>query len=156
MLNEVFIEQAIFHLVDGTSGLGGQFLEPDPDQEGTTDMIALDARLSALTAFQPSKLFAFAVQLLDLPTKATHLLSGRRGILSGIVGHDPVRAVGRHLNPEQAHLVVSGKAFDLDLLAVRLLLVPPRQRVDAPIGTLTVRIINLTVVFQRTVVDFRE
>ncbi|MDG4553183.1 MAG: hypothetical protein P9E24_02880 [Candidatus Competibacter sp.] len=112
MLNEVFIEQAILRLVDGTSGLGGQFLEPDPDQEGTADRT--DARLSALTAFQPSNLFAFAAQLLDLPTKATHLLSGLRGILSGIVGHDPVRAVGsRHRNPEQARLVVFGKAFDL-------------------------------------------
>ena len=77
-------------------------------------MIALNTGLTTLATFQPRNLFAFTVQLLNLPTEATRHLGGHRGVLSGIVRDDPVRAVGRHHYSEQAHLVVSGKAFDLD------------------------------------------
>ncbi len=35
-------------LIDGTSGMRGQFFEPDPDQEGTADVIALNARFTTL------------------------------------------------------------------------------------------------------------
>ena len=76
--------------------------EPDPDQKRTADMIALNACLTTLTVFKPGQLFSFAVHLLNFPTKATRLLGDLRGLLSGIVGYDPIRAVGRHLNPEQA------------------------------------------------------
>jgi hypothetical protein len=93
-------------------------LEPDPDQEGTADVVALNPGLAALAAFQPCHLLAFAVQLLNLPAEATRLLCRLSGILSGVVGHDPVRAVGGHLNPEQAHLVLLGEAIDFDDLAV--------------------------------------
>jgi hypothetical protein len=77
-------------------------------------------------------LFAFAVQLLDLPAKAARLLCGFCGILSQVVGHDKVRAVGRHLNPEQVHLMVFGKAFDFDPLAVGQGLIVPVEGVHTP------------------------
>jgi hypothetical protein len=69
-------------------------------------------------SFQAGHLLTFAVQLLDLPAEATYLLCHLGRILSAVVGHDPIRAVGRHLNPEQMHLVVFGKAFDLDRFTV--------------------------------------
>jgi hypothetical protein len=80
-------------------------------------VIALDSRFAALAAFQSRDLFAFAVQLLNFPAEAAHLLCGLGGVLSRIVGDDPIRATGRRLNSETAHLVVSGKVFDLDRLA---------------------------------------
>lgn len=144
----------MFELIDGTSGMRGQFFEPDPDQEGTADVIALNAHFTTLATFQPCDLLAFAVQLLDLPAKATRLLGGLGGVPRGIVGHDPIRAVGRHLNPEQTHLAVFGKALDFDPLAVGLLVRVPRQRIHAPVRALAAGIIHLAVVLQRTVVGF--
>ncbi len=114
MLSEVIIQQAVFELIHRAACLCREFFEPNPYQKNTADMITLDARLAALAAFQPGYLSPFAVQLLDLPAEAAHLMCGFRGILSLIVGHNVVRAVGRHLNPEQLHFVVFGKAFDLD------------------------------------------
>ena len=123
----------MFELIHRATSLCREFLEPDPDEESTANVITLDARLAALAAFQPGDLFAFAVQLLDLPAEAARLLCRLRGILSQVVGHNVVRAVGRHLNPEQLHLVVFGKAFDLDALAVGQVLCAPGQRVHTPI-----------------------
>lgn len=59
------------------------------------------------------------MQLLDRKPKATHLLGGLDGILSRVISHDVVRAVGRHLNAEQLHLGVFRKASDLDSFAMR-------------------------------------
>lgn len=119
-------------------------------------MITLNTRLTTLAAFQSGDLFAFAVKLLDLPTKAARLLCRQRGILSGIVRHDPVCAVGRHLNPEQAHLMVIGKALEVDSLTVDQLLRVPFQRVHTMVRALPVGVIPLAVVLQQTIVDLRE
>lgn len=75
----------MFHLIDGSTGLHGQFFESHPDQKRTADVIALNTGYTALTAFQARDLFAFAVQRLNLPAKATRLLRGLRRVLSGIV-----------------------------------------------------------------------
>ncbi|MDD5460311.1 MAG: hypothetical protein PHG00_01560 [Methylococcales bacterium] len=83
-------------------------------------MMALNSGEPPLAAFQPRHLFAFAVQLLDFPALAARVLCRRRGELSTVVRHDPSRAVSRHLDPEQLHLVVFGKAFDLNAFAVSL------------------------------------
>jgi hypothetical protein len=93
-------------------------------------MIALNPGSTALTAFQTGDLFAFAVQLLHLPAIAVCLLDGRRGDLSPVVRHDPIRVVSGHLTPEQLHLVVFGKASGLDGFTVRLLDRAPGQRTD--------------------------
>lgn len=54
------------------------------------------------------------MKLLDLPAEATRLLCHLGGMLNGVVGHDQVRAVGGHLNPEQAYLVILVKAIDFN------------------------------------------
>ena len=146
----------MFHLIESPSGFDGDRFEPNPDQQGTADMIALNTRFAALAALQPGKLLAFTVQLLNLPTKATRLLCGLGRNLSRVVGHDPVRAVSRHLNPEQTHLVVFGKALDFDPLAGVQLRRLPVQRVKAGVGAMTVRIVHLAIGFQRTVVHFAQ
>src|SRR3712207_6424432 len=92
LLNKIVIQQAVFELIDGTASLRGEGFEPDPDQKGTGDMIALNAGLPTLALFQPRYLFPFAVQLLDLPAYVTHCLGSVRGVSSWIVGHNPVRA----------------------------------------------------------------
>src|SRR5512144_3350640 len=142
-MDEVIVEQAMFQLIDGPPRLCRQLIEPDPDEERTTDMIALNPRLSTLAAFEPRDLLTFPVQLLDLPTKATRLLGGLRRILSGIVSHDPIRAAGRHHNPEQTHLVVLGKTLKLDPLTVGQLSRVPVPRIHPAIGSLAVGIIHL-------------
>ena len=100
LLDQLVVEAPMFEAVHGLPGLTGQGFAAHPDQEGSGDMIALNARVAAWTAFQARQLLAFAVQLLDLPAHVTHMLCGVRGVRSGIVGHDPVRAAGRRHNPE--------------------------------------------------------
>ena len=46
-------------LINGTSSLSLDLSETDPDQESTTGMIALNARSTALTAFNTGELPAF-------------------------------------------------------------------------------------------------
>ena len=89
-------------------------------------MIALDTCLTALTAFQPRHLFACAMQLLNLPAEAARLLCRLRRVLSQVVGHDVVRAVGGDRDPESSHLMVFGEALDLDPLAAREFRLRPR------------------------------
>jgi hypothetical protein len=59
-----------------------QFFEPNPDEQGTPDVVALDARLPALAPLQAGQLLPLAVQLLDLPAEAARLLCRLRGVLS--------------------------------------------------------------------------
>ena len=108
----------MFELINRAAGLCRQFFESDPHQKRAADVIALDARRTALAAFQPGHLFAFAVPLLNLPTEAARLLCGLGGILSQVIGHDVVRAVGRHRHPEELHLMGVREPFDLDPLPV--------------------------------------
>ena len=68
---------------------------------------------------QPPLASAAPVQLLDLPAKATRLLCRVRRVLSQVVRHDVIRAVGGDRDPETLHLVLSGKTLDLELLAAR-------------------------------------
>src|SRR5512135_2782480 len=111
-------------------------------------MITLNPCLATLAAFYPRELFPFAVQLLNLPTKAAHLLRGLRRVLSGSVGHDPVRAVSRHLNPEQAHLVLFRKSPALNPFAMGQFVHTPGQRVYPAVRSLAARVIHLAVVLQ--------
>jgi hypothetical protein len=119
-------------------------------------VIALNPGKPALAAFQTGDLFAFAVQLLDLPAIAAHLLRRRRRMLSTVVGHDPIRAVGRHLNPEPLPFVVFGKAFDLDGLAVSLFSRIPAQRTDALVRLCPTGIIHLAVRLEGAIIDFLQ
>ena len=91
--------------------------EARPDEEGAADVVALDSGFAALARLQPRGLLGFAMRLLDLPAEAARLARHLSGILSQVVGDNPVRAVGGHLDPEQAQLVRFGKAFDFDRLA---------------------------------------
>lgn len=56
LLGEVVVKQAIFQLIDGLPGLEGEFFQPDPDQERTADMIALNTCRTTLTVFKPGQL----------------------------------------------------------------------------------------------------
>src|SRR5262245_42737689 len=103
----------MFELIHRAARLCCECFEPNPHQKRTTDMIALDTCLATLAAFQPGHLFAFPTHLLNFPAEATRLLCGRSGLLSQVVGHDVVRAVGRHHNPEQLHFVLLGKPLIL-------------------------------------------
>ena len=106
--------------------------------------MTLHASFTALATFQPGDLFAFAVPLRNFPAEAAPLLCGLGGSVRKSVGDDPIRAVGRHLNPKTLHLVVFRNAFALDPLAVRECMGAPRERVHTLIRALTARISHLT------------
>ncbi len=144
----------MFKLIHRAACVGCQFFEPNPDQQRAADMVALDARLPTLATLQACQLFPFAVQLLNLPTKAARFLCRLRRILSQVVGDDIVRAVGGDRDPEALRLVVFGKAFDLNPLAVLKLRFRPRERIHAPVRLRALRIVHLPVVLERAVVDF--
>jgi len=70
------------------------------------------------------------MKLLDLPAQGTRLLCTSRGILSQVVRHDRVRAVGR---PPQCGTVspcALWEAFDFDDLSVRCFAFAPVKRID--------------------------
>lgn len=139
--------------VDGLLGLPCDVGQAQPDEHGTGDMVSLDARLAALVFLDAGDLLEFAVKLLDLPAHATHLLYGSVRILSQVVGDDPIRAVGGYRNPEQFDLVVFRETLDLDELAMRPVVVGPRQLVDAAIRLLAAGIVDLAVVLERAVIN---
>jgi hypothetical protein len=152
LLAQVIIQQAMLKAIQGLAGFSGQVREPGPYQEGASNVIALDARLAALALFQAGQLFCFTVKLLDLPAPATHLLCARQSILRQVIGDDPIRAVGRHHNPEQFHLVHFGKSLDLDHLAISEFLFAPSERIDPAIFLLAVGVVNLAIVLERAVI----
>src|SRR5271157_4265552 len=131
-------------------------LETNPDQDGTANMITDDPGFPALAAFDPGQLFGFAVKLLDLPAQAAHFLYDLRVVLSQVVRHDIVRALGRQHHSEEFHLISTRKAFDLDQFAMFLFTLGPRQRIHSPIRLGTARIIDLAVILERTVEDLVE
>src|SRR4051794_2928379 len=153
MVAQVIRQQAVLDLIDGAVRIVSHLLEPHPDQNSTADVIAYDACPTALAALQTGDLLGLAVKLLNLPPQATHLSYGLRVVLSQVVGHDIVRALGRQHDAEQFHLVVLGKVLDLDEFALSLLLGRPVQGIHATIGASCTRVINLTVIFEWTVVD---
>ena len=79
-------------------------LQPCPDEQRTSNVIALNPRFAALTSLYPGQLLEFAVKLLNRPTDARLFLCGLRRGLSDVVGGDIFRPVGRHRNPKQFHL----------------------------------------------------
>ena len=116
-------------------------------------MITLNPGFTTFAAFQTGHLFAFAVQLLDLPTVATRLLCSRRRVLRTVVGDDVIRAVCGHHNPKTLHFVVFGKTFDFDAFAVLQLGLALRQRIYSAIGLCAARLVHRTIIAQRTVVN---
>ena len=65
----------MFETIHGLLGFIGNLIETNPDQNRTGNVIADNPSLAALATFQAGQLLGFAVKLLDLPTKAAHLLS---------------------------------------------------------------------------------
>ena len=129
-------------------------MKTDPDQNGTPNMIANNASLATLTVFQTGQLFGFPVKLLNFPSQGdTHLLYGLGRILSKIVGHDIVRALGRQHYSEQFHFMIFRKALDLDDFAVWFFLICPLQSIHTLIRLDSTRVIHLAVVFERAVID---
>lgn len=141
-------------LVDGPLGFRRDLLQADPDQDGAPDVIAHDARLSALATFQARELFRLTMKLLNFPAPATHLLCSRRVGLSLVVGYDVVRALGGQHNPEQFHFIGFGKIFDFDDFAVGRFIRRPLQAIEPLIGPLSRRVIDLPVVLQWTIEHF--
>lgn len=148
----------MFDLINGTVRFMSDLFEPDPHQDCTADMVADNSGFPALTTFQTGQWFGFAVKLLNLPAQAAHLLDGSRVVLSEIVGNDVIRALrasGQH-HPEKFHLMLLGKALELDHFAMLLLRLRPLQSIHPPVRLISTRIVHLAVVFERAVVDFLQ
>jgi len=146
----------VFDLIERPFRLSRDVGQTDPHQHGAGDMVSLDACLAALATLKTRELLELAMKLLDLPAQAARVLCRRRGILSEVVGHNPVRAVCRHLDPEQLHFVVFGKALDFDRLAVRESLSIPLQRINMPVGRFAFGVVDQPVAAQRAVVGLAQ
>lgn len=144
----------MFETINRLLGFMGDLLEAHPNQHSTGNVISDDPGFAALATFQASQLLGFTVKLLDLPTKATHLLYGLRVVLRHVIGYDIIRALGRKHHPEEFHFVIARKTLDLDNFAALLLGFCPFERIDSSVRLRTARIIDLAVVFERAVVDF--
>ena len=135
------MQQAMFELIHSLVGLVSQRFEPAPHQQRASYVIALNTSFATLALLKPSKLLGFSVKLLNLPTQGAHLLSALCRALRQVVGHDPFRAVGGHLNPEQLHFEVPRKTFDLDQFALCQVSLTPLQLLDTPVRLLSCAII---------------
>ena len=61
-------------IVNGSLCINRHLFEPNPNQNGTANVIPDDSRLATLVAFKAGQLLGFSVKLLDLPAKAAHVL----------------------------------------------------------------------------------
>ena len=98
----------MFEAINRLLGLIGNLLEPHPNQNGAGNVISNYSGFSALTTFQSSQLLGFAVKLLDLPTKAAHLLYDLRVVLHHVIGHDIVRALRRRRKAQPGRVSLYG------------------------------------------------
>jgi len=51
LLTKIIIEQAVLKLINGLSSQSSKSIESNPDQQGTTDVIALNTSLTTLATF---------------------------------------------------------------------------------------------------------
>jgi hypothetical protein len=150
-MDKIVMKQAVFELIDSLPALVSQALEPCPHQQRTGDVVALDTGFATLAILKPCQLLGFAVKLLNLPTHRTHLLSVLRRSLRQVVSHDPFRAVGRHLNSEQFHFVITRKSLHLDQYARCQLGLVPTECNNAPVRLLPTAIIHQAITLERTI-----
>jgi hypothetical protein len=143
-------------LVNRLSALVGHGFQPSPHQQRTSNMVALNPGFATLTGFRPCQLLQFAVKLLNLPTDARLLLCSIGGGLRSVVGGDKFRPVGGHRNPEQFHLLVSGKPSNLDELAMGQGLSIPGEFIDSLVRLSSPAVIYAAIALQWTVVAFAE
>lgn len=116
----------MFDMIDGSLSFKRHLFEANPNQNGTANMIPDDSCFARLIAFQTGQLLGFSVKLLDLPAKAAHILYDLHVVLSHLVRHDKVRALGRQHHSEKFHLMFGRKALDFDDLTLLLLGCSPR------------------------------
>lgn len=140
-------------IVGFLSCLPGDSSQANPNQHGASDVIALNPRLSALAALDPGELLSLSMKLLNLPAQGTRLLRAPRDVLSQVVRHDRVRAMGGHRNAEQLYLVLFGKPLDLDDLSVRSFALTPTERIDMPVSRCAARVIDQAIALQWAVID---
>ena len=127
LLAKVVIQRFVLDAISGLSSFSSQVGEANRDQHGTGDVVALNIRFSTFVFLDTGPLLDFAVKLLDFPAPATHLLCRMQEILSKVVGHDPIRAVGRPRHPEQLYFVVFRETFDLHESARVATVLPSHQ-----------------------------
>lgn len=142
----------MFDLINRPLSFMGYLLEPDPNQDGATDMISNNSSSAALATFQSGELFGLSVKLLNFPPQAARLLHSLGVVLSQVVGDDIIRALGRQLHPEQFHFVVFGKTLEIHHFAMPSFCLRPLQSIHSPIRLGCARIIHLAVVFERAII----
>ena len=101
-------------------GFNSHLFEPNPNENGATDMISDNSCFATLISFDAGQLLGFSVKLLNLPSKAAHIMYDLHVVLLHLVCHDIVRALGRQHYSENFHLMLGRKTFDLDGLALLL------------------------------------
>jgi hypothetical protein len=116
-------------------------------------MISNDPGFSALATFNSGQLLGFAVELLDFPAKAAHILYDLHVVLGYLVRDDVICALSRQHNPEKFHLISAREAFDLDDFAMFLFGFRPVKTVHASVRSCATRIIDLAIILERTVVN---
>lgn len=143
----------MFELIDGLLGLVSQRLQTHPHQQRTRYVVALDTSFATLAILKAGKLLGFSMKLLNLPAQGAHLLSVMCRTKRQVVGHDPFRAMGGHLNSEQLHAVVTRKAPDLDQLASLQVSLAPTQLLDTPVLCFSPTIVHQAIALKWTVED---
>ena len=119
-------------------------------------MVSLDARPAALAGLDSGELLFFAVKLLDLPAEAGRFLHGLGGELRGVVGDHIIRTLGGKRQAEQFQLMPLGEAPQVDVLARKLILGAPGERVHPVVVAPLPGLIDEAVALEGAVVEFLE
>src|SRR5450759_279487 len=110
----------MFYTVNSSLCFNRHLFETNPNQNGTANVIPDDSRFATLTTIKTGQLLGFLVKLLDLPAKAAHILYDLHVVLSHLVRHDIIRALGRQHYSEKFHLMFGRKALNFDDLILLL------------------------------------
>ena len=123
--------------------LSGTDFERHPSQIAVAKMVALRARLTALTFFRPSELLKFTVKLLNRPTLGVLVLNGLRLDWVWVIGDNPVNVAVCGNDLEQSNQERQLFEFDQDAVF---------EAIRGPVNVLEVAITLLLVERHQTVV----
>jgi hypothetical protein len=85
----------MLYAINGTFRFNSLLFETNPNQNGTANVVPDDSSFATLISFNTRQLLGFSVKLLDLPTKAAHILYDLHVVLSHLVSNNIIRALRR-------------------------------------------------------------
>ena len=86
MLTQIVVQKVMLYAVKCTLCFNRHLFETNPNQNGTANVISDASGFATLISFNTCQVLGLTVKLLDLPTKAAHILYDLHVVLRHLVG----------------------------------------------------------------------